>query len=157
MKRTLFLFVLAASVAAFGQHPSGGMGHAGSMGMNHGHGAMSNHGNGQNSVHTQQPLRDSQIKGGAFHMLERRTGLSSAQLQSLYQQSGAKNFGQFVAACVVSKNMGFTTEQMTQVLMDLKTMKLPNAIEAVGGVNKTRANAEIKKAKSQIKDAYKES
>jgi hypothetical protein len=175
MKGKVLAFVLAAAVAAFAQgrsggHPSGppagagpGSMGAGNMGagmsnsMGHAPGEMgpSNHSNPnsgpQGMSQTQQPLKDSQINGGAFRMLQTKTGMTSDQLQQLYQSSGAKNFGQFVSAVVVSKNLGLDTNQ---VLDGLKTMSLGKTLQSLGVSSKDSKDA-MKKAKQEIKAANK--
>jgi hypothetical protein len=168
MKGKILAFVLAAAVAAFAQHGGGhaggppaggmstGMGHStGSMGSSHSDMGPSNNSNtGKGSTgmsHTQQPLKESQINGGAFRMLEKRTGMTSAQLQDLFKSSGAKNFGQFVSAIVVSKNLGLDTNQ---VLDGLKTMSLGKTLQSLGVSSKDSKDA-IKKANQEIKDADK--
>jgi len=118
-------------------HDSGMSGDHGSMGQSHG---MSQ---------TQQPLKDAQVNSGAFHMLEKKTGMTSQQLQALYVQSGAKNFGEFVSAVVVSKNLGLDTQK---VLDGLKTASLGRTLQNLG-VDKKKAKDEIKKAEKEAKDA----
>ncbi len=86
-------------------------------------------------------------------MLERKTGLSSAQLQIMYTSSGAKNFGEFVSAVVVSKNLRLDTNQ---VLEGLKTKSLGQTLKDLG-VPDDKAKAETKKAKRGIADAKKAS
>ena len=100
---------------------------------------------------TQQPLRDSQINGGAFRMLEKTTSLNSQQLQELYQSSGAKNFGQFTSAIVVSKNLNL---DRAAVLEGLKTMSLGETLQSLG-VNKEKAREAISEAKHQVREAEK--
>ncbi len=159
MKGKVLAFVLVAAVAAFAQH---GGGHAGGppagMGgsMGHGHSDMgpSSNSTGKGSTgmsQTQQPLKQSQINGGAFRMLEKKTGMTSPELQQLYQSSGAKNFGQFVSAIVVSKNLGLDTNTL---LTDLKTMSLGQALQKMG-VSSQQSKAAIKQANQEIKDANK--
>ncbi len=163
MRRSLIVFVLASSLAAFGQgrsggHPSGtpsgtpgsgaSMGH--DSGMSGDHGSMGqSHGMSQ----PQQPLKDAQVNSGAFRMLEKKTGMTSQQLQALYAQSGAKTFGQFVSAVVVSKNLGLDTQK---VLNGLKTASLGQTLQNLG-VDKKKAKEEIKKAEKEAKDAGQES
>ena len=173
MKGKVLVLVLAAAVAAFAQGRSGG--HAGGppagagsgmgpgmgnpMGNSSGHGpgdmGPSSHSSPNNGPagmsQTQQPLKSSQINGGAFRMLEKKTGMTSDQLQQLYQSSGAKNFGQFVSAIVVSKNLGLDTNQ---VLDGLKTMSLGKTLQSLGVSSKDSKDA-IKKANQEIKDANK--
>jgi hypothetical protein len=165
MKVKLAVFVLAASLAAFGQGrgghgmPSGvGPGMGGGMGSDRGPGMGGQMGRGQgqgqagqhgSQAQTQQPLKDAQMNGGAFRMLEKKTGMTASQLEALYKSSGAKNFGQFVSAIVVSKNLGLNTQQ---VLDGLKTQSLGKTITSLGVDPKT-AKSEIKKANQEIKNA----
>ena len=124
--------------------------------MGHDSGMAGDHGSvGQSPgmSQTQQPLKDAQVKSGAFRMLEKKTGMTSQQLQALYAQSGAKNFGQFVSAVVVSKNLGLDTQK---VLNGLKTASLGQTLQNLG-VDKKKAKEEIKKAEKEAKDAGQES
>ncbi len=100
---------------------------------------------------TQQPLRESQINGGAFRMLEKKTGLTSEQLQDLYKSSGAKNFGQFTSAIVVAKNLNL---DQAKVLEGLKTMSLGETMKSLG-VPKDKAKQAISEANKQVKEAEK--
>jgi hypothetical protein len=165
MKQGLIMFVLVSSLAAFGQgrpasHPGGppsGMPSTGSdAGMGHASGAADSRGSvgqSQGMSQTQQPLKSAQISSGAFRMLENKTGMTSDQLQQLYASSGAKNFGQFVSAIVVSKNLGLDTNQ---VLNGLKTHSLGQTLQSLG-VSKDAAKDAIKKANKEVKDAEKQS
>lgn len=172
MKR-LMVFVLACSMAAFAQgrpssagRPSGvgggaspgtgsGMGNAGSMGRPSDTGRPSNVGgkpsDAGHQAETQQPLKDSQMNGGAWKMLEQKTGKSNADLQAMYAASGAKNFGQFVSAIMVSKNLGLNTDD---VLAGLKTKSLGQTLQDMG-VAPDKAKDEIKKAKKESDAAQK--
>jgi hypothetical protein len=116
------------------------MGHANGEGDNHG-----SVGQSQGMSQTQQPLKSAQTNGGAFRMLEEKTGMTSDQLQQLYASSGAKNFGQFVSAIVVSKNLGLDTKQ---VLNGLRTQNLGQTLQSLG-VSKDAAKDAIKKANTQ--------
>jgi len=168
MMKSLMVVVLASAVATFaqgrpsGSHPGGppagspgmgsgaGTGRGGSMSGDRGsmdHSQPGTHGMSQ----TQQTLKDSQINGGAFRMLENKTGMSADQLKALYASSGAKNFGQFVSAIVVSKNLNLDTGK---VLAALKTASLGQTLQDLG-VDKKKAAEEIKKAQKQAKDAEK--
>jgi hypothetical protein len=165
MRRSLVVFLLVSSLAAFGQgrpgsHPGGppssapgpasGSGMGNDRGMSGDNGSMAqSHGMSQ----AQQPLRDAQVSSGAFRMLEKKMGMTSAQLQALYSQSGAKNFGQFVSAIVVSKNLNLDTQK---VLDGLKTASLGQTLQNLG-VDKKKAKEEIKKAEKKAKDADHES
>ena len=100
---------------------------------------------------TQQSLKDSQINGGAFRMLEKKTGMTSEQLQALYASSGAKNFGQFVSAVVVAKNLGLDTNA---VLDGLKTQSLGATLQSLG-VSPEDAKKAIGQAKKEAKAANK--
>jgi hypothetical protein len=103
--------------------------------------------------HAQQSLKDSQINGGAFRMLEKKTGMTSDQLQALYASSGAKNFGQFVSAVVVSKNLGLDTNA---VLDGLKTQSLGQTLQSLGVSPEDAKKAEAQ-AKKDAKAANKSS
>jgi len=165
MKQCLIVFVLASSLAVFGQgrstsHPGGppsGMPSTGSgAGMGHASGAADSRGSvgqSQGMSQTQQPLKSAQINSGAFRMLENKTGMTSDQLQQLYASSGAKNFGEFVSAIVVSKNLNLDTNQ---VLNGLKTQSLGQTLQSLG-VSKDAAKDAIKKANREVKDAEKSS
>lgn len=179
MKARLLVFLLVASLAAWGQgkpggggRPSGagggppsgvGMGNAG-MGSSHSDmggrpadaGRPADTGRPSNTgsqAHTQQPLKDAQINGGAFRMLEKKTGMTSDQLQALYASSGAKNFGQFVSAVVVAKNLGLDTNA---VLDGLKTQSLGATLKSLG-VSPEDAKKAMAQAKKEAKAANKSS
>ncbi len=165
----VLMFLLSVSVLAFAQHGHGGdmgnmggmgagasmgngagMGHDSSMGRNAGNMGAGKSGGMNGASATQQPLKTSQINGGAFSMLQRDyPSLSSQQLQDLYKSSGARNFGQFVSAMVVSKNLGL---DYNKVLAGLKTESLGKTLQSLG-VSKDNAKSEIKKAHDQIRDA----
>lgn len=179
MRKQLVLgVVLSVSMLAFAQHGNGGggMGHAGGMGnAGGGMGMPSNAGgrpdwsgpgaggarSGGHDARGQQemqqhrhvmdaPVTDQTKRSGAWKMLEKKTGLTSDQLQALYGTSGAKNFGQFASAIVVSKNLNldynkiFTAEQggksLGQALQDL-------------GVSKKDAKNAQQSAKKQLEQA----
>ena len=172
MKTRLLVFLLAASFAAWAQgkpggagRPSGtgggppsgtGMGNAG-MGASHSDmgGRPADAGRPSTSTgaqaQTQQPLKDSQINGGAFKMLETKTGMTSEQLQALYASSGAKNFGQFVSGVVVAKNLGLDTNA---VLDGMKTQSLGETLKSLG-VSPEDAKKAIGQAKKEAKAANK--
>ena len=99
--------------------------------------------------HDQAQLRDSQLNSGAWKMLQDKTGKSSDQLKAMYDASGAKNFGQFTSAIVVSKNLGLDTNQ---VLDGLRTKSLGQTLQYLG-VAPDKAKAEIKNAKAVTKKA----
>lgn len=165
MKLFLLVFVLTGSLIAFGQGhggghaggpPGGGVGMGSEMGHGSDHGMSSGSGmehSGAQGMSMQQPLKQSQINGGAFRMLEAKTGMTAQQLQTLYSSSGAKNFGQFVSAIVVSKNLGLDTQK---VLSGLKTESLGRTLQSLG-VGKDSAKQAIKKADQEVKDAEKAS
>lgn len=71
----------------------------------------------------------------------------------MYASSGAKNFGQFVSAVVVSKNLGLDTNK---VLDGLKTGSLGQTLHDLG-VPEDKAKDAIKKANEEAKDAEKHS
>ena len=84
-------------------------------------------------------------------MLQEKTGKSTEELQAMYLASGAKNFGQFTSAVMVSKNLDLDTNA---VLEGLKTKSLGQVLKDMG-VSEETATAEIAKAKKQSKDANK--
>jgi hypothetical protein len=99
--------------------------------------------------HSQQPLKPSQINSGAFRTLEQKTGMTQAQLESMYQSSGAKNFGEFTSAVVVSRNLGLDTRT---VLKGLQTQSLGQTLKDLG-VPPNNVKPEIKKAQQEVKSA----
>jgi hypothetical protein len=172
MKKLFVIVLSVASVVALGQGRGGGAGRPDGVGggppggfggspnrsgdfgtpssvhTGHDNGAGNHPTNGQ-PEHTQQPLKPSQIKSGAFRMLEQKTGLTQAQLESMYQSSGAKNFGEFTSAVVVSKNLGLDT---TAVLKGLQAQSLGQTLKDLGVPSKD-VKPEIKKAQDQVKSA----
>lgn len=112
-------------------------------------GAASSRQGGGQIGHTQQPLKSSQLNGGAFRMLEEKTGMTQAELESMYQSSGAKNFGEFTSAVVVSKNLGLDTNT---VLHGLETQSLGETLKSLGVAPKS-VKSEIKKAQEEVKSA----
>ena len=174
MKARLLVFLLAASLLTWAQgrgsgssgHPSGppsGAGASSGMGRPDTAGPPSNVGGRPSDAgkpadvgsqaHTQQPLKDAQINGGAFRMLEKKTGMTSDQLQALYTSSGAKNFGQFVSAIVVSKNLNLDTNA---VLDGLKTQSLGQTLQSLG-VSPEDSKKAMAQAKKETKAANKSS
>ncbi len=93
----------------------------------------------------QATLRQSQLESGAWRKLQERTGLSSEQLQAMYAGSGARNFGEFNAAVIVSKNLNLDT---AAVLEGLKTHRLGQALVNLG-VDKGTAEAEVRRARRE--------
>jgi hypothetical protein len=168
MKHKLVLvFVLTASLMAYGQGRGrgGSMGQSGGMGQGRGSG-MGQMGQGQGMGQGQMdqdrtqrrdrmhqgPLTDKQMQSGSWRMLEQKTGMTSDQLKQLYDSSGVKNYGQFVSAVVVSKNLNLDTNQ---VLDGVKAKPLGQVLQGMG-VSSAQAKEEMKKAHKQIKDADKQ-
>jgi hypothetical protein len=158
MRNSLFIASMLVSAAALAGH--GGAGGspigAGGAGMNHSslgmeHSAAGSQGAERDSSGhpAQEPLRDAQINGGAFRMLERKTGMTTDQLKALYSSSAVRNFGEFTSALVVSKNLGLDSRA---VLGGLKTQSLGKTLHTLG-VAPDKATAEIKRAKEEIKTA----
>jgi hypothetical protein len=143
--RKLVLFVLvlltAGSISAFAQHYVEGPDISGTMGLGLGLGPDS----------LQKPLSKSEIKSGAFHMLEQETGMSQPDLQKLYTSSGARYFQEFASAMLVSKHLGLNYQQ---VLLGLKKKSLRQTIQKLG-VSHDIAKAEIRKARHEVKAANK--
>jgi hypothetical protein len=179
MKARVMVFVLAASLMVWAQGKSGSAGRPSGTGGGPPSGAgMGNQGMGNahsdmggppadagrpadagkptttgSQAHSQQSLKDSQINGGAFRMLENKTGMTSDELQALYASSGAKNFGQFVAAVIVSKNLNL---DMNAVLDGLKTQSLGQTLQSLG-VSPEDAKKAMAQAKKEAKAANKSS
>jgi hypothetical protein len=171
MRLKLTVFMLAASLFAYAQgrpsgasRPSGVGGAPSGAGQPNGVGRPSDVGGRPSDVggkpsdvgrssQPQQTLKDSQVNGGAFRMLEQKTGMTADQLKALYASSGAKNFGEFVSAVVVSKNLNLDTNQ---VLQGMKTNSLGETLKGMG-VPSDQASAEIKKAKKEAAVANKRS
>ncbi len=171
MKRAILALFLVSSLAAFGQGRSGSagkpagvgasshsMGHSAAPGPPADTGKPADAGKPDSSpsadsskgkAHEQRALTDAQLKSGSFKMLQEKTGMSSEQLQQLYSSSGAKNYGQFVSAVMVSKNLNLDTNA---VLEGMKTKSLGQTLKDMG-VSEQAANAEIKKANKEVKAA----
>jgi hypothetical protein len=173
MKKLCVIMYCVVSTVAFGQGRGGGSGRPGGVGggapggfgagsthaggisapsgsTNSGRdGAASNRPGGGQIEHTQQPLKSSQLNSGAFRMLEEKTGMTQAQLESMYQSSGAKNFGEFTSGVVVSKNLGLDTNA---VLHGLETQSLGETLKSLG-VPPKNVKPEIKKAQEELKSA----
>lgn len=169
--KKLLLFVLAASLAAAaqgkgGSRPAGPPAGAGpGSGMSGSQrpemtppsrpettGKRDDHMNKRDDhmkSHEQKPLSDKHTNSGSFQMLQDKTGKSADELKAMYAVSGAKNYGQFVSAVIVSKNLGLDTQQ---VLDGLKTKSLGQTLQDLG-VSGEQANSEIKKAEAQAKAA----
>lgn len=125
-----------------------GSGNMGSGNMGPGHSPM---GPMDANMPHQQPMTKGQMKSGSFQMLQQMTGMDSAQLQQMYANSGAQDFGKFASAVVVSHNMNL---DQRKVLEGMKTMNLGKTLNTMG-VPKDTAKAEIKKAERQVKEANK--
>lgn len=169
MTGRIVVLLLAASLLGFAQgRPSGagkpaGAGAAGGVGRPTDIGGRSSDVGGHRSEmgrpaemgrsETKQALKQEQLEGGAWRMLQDKTGKGSEELQAMYEGSGARNFGQFASAVIVSKNLGLNTEQ---VLEGIKTKSLGETLKDMGVAPET-AKAEIKKARKQAKEAGKAS
>lgn len=145
----LVVFILAFSLGAFAQ----GKGKGAGKGHGQGHGASvgqvdrdDDHGRGKGHVNDDRgrddfygnhvehrrvhsgPLSSKHEKTGAWKMLQRKTGMTSAQLRAAYRRSGAKNFGQFVSGMVAARDNklhedrvfeGLRRKPLEDVLIDL--------------------------------------
>lgn len=163
--KTLCIAVLGLSVAAFGQGrgagagpPAGAGSHPGGMPTATGRPADTGRPTGTHSPSdhsvdhsgsAKKELRESQLNGGAWRMLQEKTGKSSDELKAMYESSGATNFGQFTSAVIVSKNLGLDTNQ---VLDGLRTKSLGKTLQNLG-VEPDKAKSEIKKAEAEAKRA----
>ncbi len=118
----------------------------GSMGSGMGNGSM-----GQGMNGGQMPLSQSEMNSGAFRMLQQRTGLSADNLQQQYASSGARNFGQFASAMVVSKNLGLNSNQ---VLSGVRNQSLGQTLQNLG-VSQGTAKSAIKQSQRELRQADK--
>jgi hypothetical protein len=162
MKIRLCIFLLAASLAAFGQGRSGGAAGGGRMGgppsgagsMGSSAGSMgASHGNeGSSMGNTSRP--SDMGKQSPDTILSRNAKLSS-KLDSLLPKgttaqqacSGFKNLGQCVAAIHVSHNLGITFDDLKAKMTGDKSESLGKAIHDLKpDVN---AKAEAKKGQKQ--------
>ena len=82
-------------------------------------------------------------------MLEKKTGMTSDELKALYASSGVKNFGEFMSALVVSKNLGLDSQA---VFNGLKTQSLGKTLKSLG-VEPAKAKDEIRRAGQEIQAA----
>ena len=165
MKVKVVVFVMAVSLAAFaqgrGRGTGGGMGQGAGMGQGQGVGRGQAAGMGQmdqqrdqtrdrQRIHQQQ-LSQVQLNSGAFKMLQNKTGNSADQLKQMYANSGARNFGDFASALIVSKNLNLDTGK---VLEGIKTQPLGQVLRNMN-VERNRVRAEIQKAHQEVLEADK--
>jgi hypothetical protein len=106
------------------------------------------HERSQRQIH-RQPLNPETEKLGSFRMLQQKTGMNAEELQKLYASSGARNYGQFASAVVVSKNLNLDTQK---VLDGAATNNLGQTLQNLG-VDRQTARTEIKKAHQEIYQA----
>lgn len=136
---------MSGGVMEHGQSMGSGMGQDHEMGSGMDHASM-----GQGSMNGGQiPMSQSQMQSGALRMLEQRTGMSAADLQQTYASSGARNFGQFTSAMVVSQNLGLDSNK---VLSGMKDHSLEQTLQNMG-VSHYVATTQIKSAQREIKRA----
>ncbi len=167
MKFKLAAFLLIASTVAVAQGRPGGGGRPGGAGPGPGAGM----GQGQmdstrardmSRDQTRDQIRDRQrihqgqlgqvqLNSGAFKMLQNRTGKSADELKQMYVNSGARNFGEFASAVVVSKNLNLDT---AKVLEGTKTQPLGQVLQNMH-VERNRVRTEIRKAHQEVLDADK--
>jgi len=78
---------------------------------------------------TKETLGPRHLLCGRMLLLETETGLSAAQAASLYSHSGAKNFGQFVVANIVSQRLNLDRDT---VLNGLSSCSLGDIVQQSG-------------------------
>jgi hypothetical protein len=168
--KVLLIFILALATMSFAQ----GRGRGGqSSGMGQGRGMGPGAGTGQGTMQRDQdrmrdqtkaqdqdrirqhdrihegPLNDEMMKSQSWRMLQQRTGMSSEQLKQMYANSGARNYGQFVSAMMVSRNLNLDSQK---VLVGTRTQPLGQVLQNMG-VERGKADAEVRQAHEQIRKA----
>jgi len=98
-----------------------------------------------------QVLQPSQLAGGRMRLLQRNTGMSAEEISRLYTVSGARNFGQFTCAMLVSQQLKLDREA---VLHGLYANNLGQVIQRMG-VDSAAARNNIVAAVHEIVEAEK--
>jgi hypothetical protein len=126
-------------------------GGTGGAGATHGRAiGPGSHGNVTQGMNGRQtPLKQSQIRSGAFRMLQQKTGMNATELRQKYASSGVRNFGQFASALVVSRNLGLDSNQ---VLSGVRAQTLGKTLQQMG-VSQGVAKTEMERARLQIREA----
>ncbi len=76
-----------------------------------------------------QTLEPRHLHCGRMLLLEKETGLSAVQAVDLYSHAGAKNFGQFVVAILVSQRLNLDRDT---VLNGLSSCSLGEVVQRLG-------------------------
>ena len=97
----------------------------------------------------QGPLNDQAMQSGSFKMMMQKTNRNAEQLRQMYAASGARNYGQFASAVMVSHNLGLDTDK---VLAGMKTQSLGRTLQNMG-VDKQKANQEISRVRTEMRTA----
>jgi hypothetical protein len=63
-----------------------------------------------------QTLKPAHLTGGRMRLLQQNTGMSTDEISRLYAVSGAKNFGQFTCAVLVSQQLKLDRDAVLQGL-----------------------------------------
>ena len=165
MKYRLAVFLLATSLLAGaqgrGRGPGGGMGQG--MGQRQGAGQGGQMRQQQmdrtrsqdmTQMRTMQrlhqgPLNDAAMQSGSFKMMMQKTNRSAEQLRQMYASSGARNYGQFASAVMVSHNLGLDPDK---VLAGTQTQSLGRTLQNMG-VDKAKANQEINRVRTEMRTA----
>lgn len=77
----------------------------------------------------QQQLQPAHLTCGRMQLLETKTGMSADQIARLYNNSGARFFGQFGAAVLAAQRLGVDRDQ---VLQRIRTQSLLSVLESMG-------------------------
>ncbi|MDA2923950.1 hypothetical protein MYX65_04725 [Acidobacteria bacterium AH-259-L09] len=101
----------------------------------------------RNRKREKKSLSRANLKSGAFGKLQSITAMDSRQLQSLYESSSARNFGQFASAIMVSEKLGLDRNQVLQGLHDQGLGQVVRNL----GVDRRKANAAMKEVREELK------
>lgn len=101
----------------------------------------------RNRKREKKSLSRRQLKSGAFGKLQSTTAMDSQQLQSLYESSGARNFGQFASAIMVAEKLGLDRNQVLQGLHDQSLGKVLKDL----GADRRKAKAAMKEVREELK------
>ncbi len=163
--RAIAVFIVAASLAAFGQGRGGGGGRGQGGGMGQGAGMGQGPGYGQGTMQRDQvrlqdqtctrdqkrihqgPLNDSAKQSRSWNMLQQRTGMDSAQLERLYAENRVRNYGQFGQAMIAARNANLDSGKVLGAMKEGKSVE--QALREQG-MTKEQARLEIKNAQREM-------
>ncbi|MDA2926417.1 hypothetical protein MYX78_04155 [Acidobacteria bacterium AH-259-G07] len=101
----------------------------------------------RNRKREKKSLSRANLKSRAFGKLQSITAMDSRQLQSLYESSSARNFGQFTSAIMVSEKLGLDRNQVLQGLHDQSLGQVLRNL----GVDRRKAKAAMKEVREALK------